>query len=255
MKKFPINILITAGGTSEPIDNVRRIANTGTGRLGSLIADAFASESSVDQIFYICARDSVRPSSKQVTCIEIQSVADLQAAVTEITKNHSIHGVIHSMAVSDYKVRSVSTVESLASFLQNSIPDSGDLQEKIKHGMDSTDFRASTGKLSSQMKSPLLLLEPTPKILPLFRQMAPESVIVGFKLLSHVSEEELLDTAHRLLVKNHCDFVLANDSAQIYGDSHHGYLINSEKNTQIFDTKQEIAKGIVKTVLREVSHK
>ena len=36
-----INILITAGGTSEPIDSVRSISNTATGRLGSLIADAF----------------------------------------------------------------------------------------------------------------------------------------------------------------------------------------------------------------------
>ena len=31
-----MNIIVTAGGTSEPIDNVRRIANTGTGRLGRL---------------------------------------------------------------------------------------------------------------------------------------------------------------------------------------------------------------------------
>ena len=29
-------ILITAGGTSEPIDNIRSITNTGTGALGSL---------------------------------------------------------------------------------------------------------------------------------------------------------------------------------------------------------------------------
>ena len=38
--KSAINLLITAGGTSESIDNMRRIANTG--RLGSLIADAFS---------------------------------------------------------------------------------------------------------------------------------------------------------------------------------------------------------------------
>ena len=37
-----MNIIVTAGGTSEPIDNVRRIANTGTGRLGSLVADELA---------------------------------------------------------------------------------------------------------------------------------------------------------------------------------------------------------------------
>lgn len=189
-----------------------------------------------------------------MTCIEIQSVADLKVAVTEIVYHHAIHGVVHSMAVSDYKVRSVSTVKSLAEFLRERIAESGDLQAELLQGMDETDFRTSTGKLSSQMKSPLILLEPTPKIISLFREMLPQAVIVGFKLLSQVSEAELLDTAYRLLVKNHCDYVLANDATQISGDRHHGYLIDSDRNTQIYDTKQEIAEGIVEAVLKEVAN-
>ena len=32
-------IIITAGGTTEPIDNVRKITNVSTGKLGSLICD------------------------------------------------------------------------------------------------------------------------------------------------------------------------------------------------------------------------
>ena len=81
MEKQLLNVIVTAGGTSEPIDNVRRIANTGTGRLGSIIADAFAGEESVGQIFFVCARDSARTTSRRVTRVEIQTVADLQAAV------------------------------------------------------------------------------------------------------------------------------------------------------------------------------
>ena len=46
-----MNIIVTAGGTSEPIDNVRRIANTGTGRLGSLVADELAEADWTDHIF------------------------------------------------------------------------------------------------------------------------------------------------------------------------------------------------------------
>ena len=45
-----MNIIVTAGGTSEPIDNVRRIANTGTGRLGSLVADELAEADWTDHI-------------------------------------------------------------------------------------------------------------------------------------------------------------------------------------------------------------
>ena len=58
MKESLINVIVTAGGTSEPIDNVRRIANTGTGRLGSLIAEELAADAMVGHIFYVCAKDS-----------------------------------------------------------------------------------------------------------------------------------------------------------------------------------------------------
>ena len=71
----------------------------------------------------------------------------------------------------------------------------------------------------------------------------------------HVSVEELFDTAHRLLVKNRCDFVLANDMTEIDENHHRGYLIDPERNIQTFDTKQEIAKGIVQTIYSEVEHR
>ena len=214
MKESLINVIVTAGGTSEPIDNVRRIANTGTGRLGSLIAEELAADAMVG------------PVSEKVVCVEIESVSDLQAAVTELMEKNEIHGIIHSMAVSDYTVRSVTTVESLVDFLTNDT--TNDMKEKILKGMDQTDIRSGGGKLSSQMKSPLLLLEPTPKIISMFRKMAPQAVIVGFKLLSNVSKEDLLDTAHRLLVKNDCDYVLANDAKEINTDHHHAYLLDKE---------------------------
>ena len=84
----------------------------------------------------------------------------------------------------------------------------------------------------------------------MFRQMLPDAVIVGFKLLSQVSQKELIDTAYGLLVKNGCNLVLANDSSQITGDQHKGYLIDTNKNVQTFGTKQEIAKGIVEAIMK-----
>ena len=238
-----INILITAGGTSEPIDSVRSITNTGTGRLGSLIADAFAAEPSVGKIFYVCARNAVRPQSDKMTAVEVQSVSDLQAAITEITSKYTIDIIIHSMAVSDYRVRAVSTSEQVAPLLQET--------EDILQAMEATDIRKNGGKLSSHMVSPLILLEPTPKILPELRKLAPKAVIVGFKLLSQVPRETLIETAYRLLSENACDFVLANDSSDIYGDAHKGYLIDSERNIQTFATKQEIASGILTTIIKQ----
>ncbi len=36
-----MNVVITAGGTSEPIDMVRKITNSSSGKLGSIIASKF----------------------------------------------------------------------------------------------------------------------------------------------------------------------------------------------------------------------
>ena len=248
MEKTKINVMITAGGTSEPIDNVRRIANTGTGRLGSIIADAFAAEEGVDKIFFVCARDSANPTSRRVTRVEIGTVADLQAAVTRLMKEQTIHAVVHSMAVSDYTVRSVSTAEELAAHL----PEGGRVTgEDVVRALDETDIRTSEGKLSSQMDSPVLLLKKTPKIIPMFRNVAPKAVIVGFKLLSRVTKEELIDTARRLLHKNGCDFVLANDASEIRGDDHHAYLIDEKQILCEMETKQEIAWAIKEMTMKE----
>ncbi len=62
------------------------------------------------------------------------------------------------MAVSDYKVRSVSTIDSLSEYLENRSAETGDLQKKIVQGMDETDLRKGVGKLSSQMGAPLLFV-------------------------------------------------------------------------------------------------
>lgn len=245
-------VLITAGGTSEPIDRVRSITNTGTGRLGSFIADSFADRSSVERIFYICAENSIRPRSERVTIITVKTVADLQSAVADILSEYRIDAIIHSMAVSDYTVKAVSSVEEIANYLQSTPTASVDLKSSILEAMEETDITANAGKISSQIKSPLILLEQTPKILPMFRKCLPNAVIVGFKLLSETTENILFDTAFRLLQKNGCNFVLANDASQINGDQHIGYLLDSQKDFLIFHTKQEIAEGIVCAVLKEI---
>ena len=247
MENTLLNVIVTAGGTSEPIDNVRRIANTGTGRLGSIIADAFAGEESVGQIFFVCARDSARTTSHRVKRLEIQTVADLQNAVAKLMEENAIHVVVHSMAVSDYTVRSVSTADALAEQLAGVEITA----EAVKKALDDTDIRTAEGKLSSQMDSPVLLLKKTPKIIPLFRRMADKAVIVGFKLLSRVSKEELIDTARRLLNKNGCDFVLANDASEIRGDDHHAYLIDEKQILCEMETKQEIAWAIKEMAMKE----
>ncbi len=237
-----VNILITAGGTLEPIDRVRSITNTGTGKLGSLIADEFAKYENTGKIFYIHTVNSYVPKTDKAILFPIRSTSDLEKTVKELCCNEKIDIVIHSMAVSDYRVRSV--VE--ASALANKDVD----EEELLKLFDREDLNKKYNKLPSRLNSPVILLEPTPKIIPMFREFLPEAEIVGFKLLDNVSHKVLIDTALALLKKNNCNYVLANDYSTVEAGNHIGYLVDDKENETEFTGKQGIAEGIAKTLMK-----
>ena len=211
-----MKVLITSGGTTEKIDNVRSIVNNSTGRLGCAIAEAFAAHGA--QIFYVCGKNAARPKVG-VNVIDIDDVASLQSAIAKLLNENSIDIIVHAMAVSDYRVKAVST----------------------PHGIS----RDINGKINSDHDEIILHLEKTPKIIGMLRKMSPKSTIVGFKLLDNVPRGTLIDAGYALLVKNDCDFVLANDAAEISGETHKGYLIDKKCKYTTHGTKAEIADAIV----------
>lgn len=241
-----MNIVVTAGGTKEPIDDVRSITNTGTGNLGSMIADCFAAQKTVENIFYICADTAVKPTIKEkIIEVPIGGTLDLKRAVEKVMTENKIDVVIHSMAVSDYCVRAVSDIEKISECLERqSVID----RDVIYQAIDNADMRIAKdgklGKLSSDITQPIVLLEKTPKVLPIFKELSPSTVVVGFKLLSGVSRDELFDVARGLMSKSGCDMVLANDTAYIKDGMHKGFLLSQDKILGEYETKSEIAKGL-----------
>jgi phosphopantothenate-cysteine ligase len=239
-----LNVLITAGGTVERIDSVRGITNFATGKLGSLIADNFAASGEADHICYICGKTAVKPSAADVEIIEIEETAELEAAIRSVLESHRIDAVIHSMAVSDYRVKTVTTMERLAGSFAAGV------LEASPHGSLNRET-----KISSDEDSLVLILEPTVKIISLFKELVPEAILVGFKLMDGVPHDTLLDTAGRLLGKNHCTFVLANDKRDIHGDAHigyliaRGYLVDRDRQVRRYETKAAIAQGITEQVI------
>jgi phosphopantothenate-cysteine ligase len=67
-----IQVLITAGGTQERIDAVRSISNTGTGRLGCLTAECFASFPQVERVLYIAGKNAVIPATQKAQIFRIE---------------------------------------------------------------------------------------------------------------------------------------------------------------------------------------
>jgi phosphopantothenate-cysteine ligase len=236
-----VDYLVTAGGTSERIDGVRSITNFATGRLGSLIAEKLAGQSGAEcaaehgtgKIFYVCGPHAVRPNlgtggphTHTIEVIPVEGVSDLEARVREILRENKIGAIVHSMAVSDYYVDRV--LDATGNEIKNA------------------------DKIDSSQRELRLVLKPAQKIIGMFHELSPESVLVGFKLLNKAPETTLLDAAYALLVKNSCAAVLANDLAAISGEKHAAFLIDARKNIVRFETKEQIAHGICRFVQQTV---
>ncbi|MDF2512134.1 MAG: DNA/pantothenate metabolism flavoprotein domain protein [Herbinix sp.] len=252
-----MKVLITAGGTTEPIDSVRSITNTSTGKLGSLIAEAFSSSNEITKIYYVCGKNSIVPQSDKTEVVFIDTVASLEVAVKNIFEIDSIDMIIHSMAVSDYRVKAVTSGAMLSKTLNTKLEMLREDQQLIREEFtvslfqDSDSILNSDGKIRSNINNLILCMEQTPKVISSFQKIAPQAMLVGFKLLDHVGVDELIDTAFHVLQDNSCSFVLANDLRDITKEQHIGYLIHKNKEYSKWTTKEEIAQAIVKATLKE----
>jgi phosphopantothenoylcysteine decarboxylase/phosphopantothenate--cysteine ligase len=90
------SVTITAGGTREPIDSVRFIGNSSSGRMGVALASA-ALEQGANVTLIACNIDI--PTPKGLKVVEAGSVLELQAAMDKTTDV-----LIMAAAVSDFRV-------------------------------------------------------------------------------------------------------------------------------------------------------
>ena len=231
MKKY----VITSGGISEKIDNVRKITNSSSGKLGMTIANHLLESKSDITIYYVCSKNALRPSNTRVKIIEVVGTLDLKDKVESLLRNEKIDYFIHTMAVADYMVDYVTTVDKMKkSFLNNSD------MEVIKDT-----------KISSYENNLVLVLKPTPKIISLIKKESPLTYLVGFKLLDSVSKKELIEVATRLRDKNKCDLVVANDLEDIRNKEHKAYIIDKEDKIVEASDKEDIAKKLVRMMDNE----
>lgn len=233
MKKF----IITAGGTSERIDNVRKITNSSSGKLGMLIADCLLKERNDILIYYVCSKNSLRPSDDRVHVLEVEETLDLKNTLEDLLLSNEINYFIHSMAVSDYMTDFVTNLSNI----KESITKSNNIDEAFEN------IEAIKGnKISSYEDNLVVVLKPTPKIISIIKNLSPSTYLVGFKLLDGVSKLELINTAKKLRDKNRCDLVVANDLSSIRNGEHIAYIIDNDNNVEEAHGKIKIAEYIVR---------
>lgn len=187
------NILITAGGTREPIDSVRYIGNMSSGRTASRLADELAC--SGHTITWLGAEDAIEPDLP-VEIKRFRSYDDLASTLKSLLAANRYDMVIQAAAVSDF---SVATLEGEGADV------SGEL----------------SGKLSSGSNL-LLHLKPNPKLLERIRGWSknPHVRVIGFKLTDGKDVQQRLAAVNKQFEDSKVDAVVHNDMADISRNAH-----------------------------------
>lgn len=185
-------IIVTAGGTREQIDDVRFVGNFSAGRFGVEIANTLAGS-------------LIEPTWGRAMGLEGVNVTLL--APKETTERFDINPYI--------KRRNFTDVASLGNLLLKH----GTHPNLIVHAAAVADYTPTrqAGKIRSDSDELTITMKRTPKLLAeLRRSYGPKTFLTGFKLLSDTSRSELVEVGHKQLIDNQLDLTVANSLQDVH---------------------------------------
>jgi len=151
-----VNCIVTAGPTYAPLDEVRRLINFSTGRLGSELANYLVSRG--HSVTLLLGQQATwRGEFYAQELVNFGTTADLRARLQE-RKGKSTDAVFHAAAVSDFTF--------------------GKVWQRLADG---TLEPVEAGKISSRIGSLFAELAPTVKIISELRSWFPGAFLVGWK--------------------------------------------------------------------------
>ncbi len=96
-----LRVLVTGGGTREPIDSVRFIGNASTGRTAATLAEVLADAG--HRVTWLGAASAVRPE-RVAKSESFVTYADLAASLRGLLAEQAYDAIVHAAAVSDFSV-------------------------------------------------------------------------------------------------------------------------------------------------------
>ena len=223
-----MRILVTAGGTEEPVDGVRRLTNLSTGRTGAVIAEAMAAAGHRVLLLH-GQRAAVPPESMANLSREsFLSFADLEALLRRHLAAEDWDAVVHLAAVSDYRVGEIL--------------------------VDGRSVPPGTGKIGTGNEV-LLRLRPNPKLLNALKDWSrnPGLTVVGFKLTDGADEAEAASRVAALFAKGGVDYVVHNELRDISEGAHPAVLWKGSAAIRRVAAKAELADALIDILEGETS--
>ncbi len=187
-----MNCIVTAGPTYEPLDDVRRLTNFSTGRLGTELANFLAARG--HKVILLIGEAATFPGERKAQRVELFSTtADLRGKF-EALSGKRVDAIFHAAAVSDFTIGRI--------FEPNG---AGKLSE-IRNAR----------KISSRQGKLLAELVPTPKIISELRGLFPKAKIAGWKFEADGRRSDAVAAAQKQIAECSTDLCVVNGPA--YGE-------------------------------------
>jgi phosphopantothenoylcysteine synthetase/decarboxylase len=217
-----MNILITAGGTQEKIDQIRSITNTSTGKTAHSIAE-FLFANGYKNIYYVHSERAEKFSNAKED-ISFVSSDDLEKALKEILRETHIDVIIHAAAVSDFVVDKVVI--------------NGEL------------FEADNISKISSLDDVELVLKKRSKIIDGLKGFALKSapLVIGFKLTNTKEVDDQMEQVLKLSMNESVDFVVHNDLNDIDSNTHRTQIYFRDNLVFTGETKEHLNKNLLELV-------
>lgn len=191
--------IVTAGPTYENLDEVRRLTNFSTGRMGSGLAD-FLAEQGHDVTLLLGQQATYHVESPAYKVEIFSTTADLQSRLQNHT-NQSVNAVFHAAAVSDFTFGKIWSRSATGEMTQ-----------------------ITSGKFSTRQGTLLAELLPTPKIIAGLRDWYPQSKLIGWKYEVEGDRAAVVSSGERQIRECRTDACVVNGKA--YGPGF-GLLVGS----------------------------
>jgi phosphopantothenoylcysteine decarboxylase / phosphopantothenate---cysteine ligase len=202
------SVVITAGGTVEPIDDVRAITNFSRGEVGlALVREALSRGREVFFFASPTVRGAPPAGAKVIPFGSAQSLSDaLTAKVRELAAGAGVY-VLHAAAVADYAPVPV------------------------------------LGKIPSDREELTLTLKKTPKIVDSLKRPGDTGIaLASFKLLSRKDGRDVREVARAQLLRTRSDLVVANYVEDVKGESYTGWVIPARGAEAAVSSREEMAR-------------
>lgn len=242
----PLNVLITAGGTIAPLDDVRLLTNRSTGRFAAALAEACLVRGAA--VTYMATTpQTLGPleEPKQRFDDALDPATLRQRMVARMAQSWNHRGKLRRIDLTQ------GTVADYAATLHTETTARPWDIVLLAAAVSDYEPVPTEGKIASDAEEMVITLRRTPKVIRQVRGwVGPGAMVIGFKLTSRATDSAMIEIATQACQVNQADLTIVNDQTSVAAGRHRVALVRPDGRALWFEPGEEMADGVIAAVFQ-----